>query len=103
MLPWVGLLCVIAAFSGHTHLLRFHVICLLKRQVSKHVFGLLKKGFENAADFVFVWVDALRPSQHFSSHVGMIPELKQLQKIKCYVQGHNTGTLVRLGPAISKS
>ena len=62
VVPWVGLQCVIAAFSSHTHLL-FENSCKLSAEMSS--FGLLKKGFVNAAVFVFVWVDALRHSQHF--------------------------------------
>ena len=78
VVPWVGLQCVIAAFSGHTHLL-FETSCKLSAEMSS--FGLLKKWLENSA--VFVWVDALHHSQHFFNHVGMLPELKQLKKIKC--------------------
>ena len=52
----------------------------------------------NYFDVLFVWVEALCPSQQFFSQVGMFSKVEPVLSI--LAQGHNTLPLVKFEPTI---
>ena len=55
-------------------------------------------------DCLFVWVEALRPSHQFFSHVRAFSWVEPvLLKMKCLAQGHNIAPLVRFEPTTLRS
>ena len=55
-------------------------------------------------DCLFVWVEALRQSQQFFSHVGTFSWIEPvLLKMMCLAQGHNIAPLVRFELATLRS
>ena len=68
---------------------------------------LLACGNKPHGNVLFVWVEVLRHSQLFFSHVGTFswvePVLSNEDIVSCSGQGHNTAPLVRLEPATLRS